>query len=117
MQITSVDNDESQIRDAAMEAFDVLQSCGFRKPICSLTRTDVPQLIECVIMHVCIYERKAELDQMVLGLQDAGVLEMIRKHPALFQPLFVMGTSKLCTGWLSRNCSACNYYVHVSQIM
>lgn len=96
MQITSAGDDENQIRDSAMEAFDVLQSCGFRKPISSLIHTDVPQLIECLVMHVCIYERKAEL---VLGLQDAGVLGMIRKHPALFQPLFVMSASKLCTGW------------------
>lgn len=50
MQIESVENDVSLIRDAAIEAFDVLQSCGFMKPICTVTHTDVPQLIECVVI-------------------------------------------------------------------
>lgn len=82
-----------------MEVFDVIQLCGFTKPIFSFTHTDVPQLIECLVMHSCIYERKAELDQLILGLKEAGVLEMIRQHPTLFQPLFFKNSKKLCVGW------------------
>ena len=82
-----------------MEAFDVIQMCGFRKPIYTLTHTDVPQLIESLVMHTCSYERKAELDQIILGLKDAGILEMIRQHPTFFQPLFLKSTTKLCAGW------------------
>ena len=84
-------DDVHQLRSAAMEAFDV---CGFRKPIYTLTHT------ESLVMHTCIYERKAELDQIILGLKDAGVLEMIRQHPTFFQPLFLKSTTKkLCAGW------------------
>ena len=83
-----------------MEYFDVLQSCGFRKPIASLTHTDIPQLIESVVMHACLYERKVELDQVISGLQESGVLEMIRNHPTLFQPLFVDGLVRMCAGLL-----------------
>lgn len=49
---------------------------GFTKPIHSLKHTDVTQLIERLVMHTCIYERKAELDQLILGLKEAGVLDM-----------------------------------------
>ena len=78
-----------------MEVFDVIQSCGFTKPIFSFTHTDVPQLIECLVMHSCIYERKAELDQLIAGLKEAMVLEMIRQYPTLFS----RNSNKLCPGW------------------
>ena len=82
-----------------MQSFDIIQCCGFRKPIFTLTQADIPQLIDSLIMHACIYERKAEMDQLILGLQKAGVLEMIRQHPSFFQPLFLKSASKLCAGW------------------
>ena len=66
-----------------MENCDVIQSCGFTKPIFPLKHTDVPQLIQCLVIHTCIYERKAEL---ILGLKEAGVLEMICQHLNLFFP-------------------------------
>ena len=81
-----------------MDAFDLLESCGFRKPIATLTHRDVPLLIESVVLHVTLYHRKAELDEMIKGLQDAGVLDAIRNYPALFKPLFVKTTSPLSTG-------------------
>ena len=92
--------DDSQLRDIALDSFDGLLTCGFRKPIALLTRSDIPEIIECVVMHTCIYERKAELDEMILGLEDAGVLEMMHTYPSYFQPLFVEGSCKLCAGLL-----------------
>ena len=92
--------DDSQLRDIAMDVFDSLLACGFRKPIALLTRSDIPEIIECVVMHTCIYERKAELDEMTLGLEDAGVLEMMHTYPSCFQPLFVEGSCKMCAGLL-----------------
>ena len=78
-----------------MDAFDILESCGFRKPIATLTHNDIPLIVECVALHTTIYQRKAELDQIIKGLQDAGVLDIIRKCPDLFRPLFVKGTTSL----------------------
>lgn len=41
---------------------------------------------------------KAELDQIKEGLSDAGVLEMMTKHPDLFKPLFVHMEDPLTAG-------------------
>ncbi|CAI8002291.1 hypothetical protein GBAR_LOCUS3366 [Geodia barretti] len=40
-------------------------------------------------IDIVLDEVKAELDEIKLGLSDAGVLEMMTKHPDLFKPLFV----------------------------
>ena len=82
-----------------MDMLDLLKSCGFRKPIVTLTHKNVPLLIESVVMHVTLHHRKAELDEMIKGLQDAGILDAIRNYPDLFQPLFVKTTSPLSTGY------------------
>lgn len=81
-----------------MDALDVLESCGYRKPIATLTHKDVPLLIESVALHTTVYQRKAELDQIVKGLEDAGVLDMIRRCPDIFRPLFVKSTASLSAG-------------------
>ena len=67
-----------------MDMLDLLKSCGFRKPIATLTHKDVPLLIESVVMHVTLYHRKAELAEMIKELQDAGILDTIHNYPDLF---------------------------------
>ena len=81
-----------------MEAYDVLESCGNQKPIAKLTHTDVPFVIVCVALHTTVFQRNAELDQIVKGLKDAGVLDMIRTCPDLFRRLFVKSTTTLSAG-------------------
>ena len=46
-------------------------------------------------LHAVILSRKAELDQFLLGLSP--LVESIRKHPDLMEPLFVAGSSKPTT--------------------
>lgn len=96
LQMTSAGTDDDKVQDTAMDAFDILESCGFRKPIPTLTHRNVPLLIESVALHTTVYQRKAELDQIVKGLEDAGVLEMIRRCPDIFRPLFVKSDASLC---------------------
>ena len=51
-----------------------------------------------VALHTAVYQRKAELDQIVKGLEDASVLDMIRRCPDIFRPLFVKSTASLSAG-------------------
>ena len=55
-----------------MESCDMLITCGFTKPVATLTYCDVPSLIESVALHTTILAVKAELDQIILGLEDSG---------------------------------------------
>ena len=81
-----------------MAAFDMLLSCGFTKPIAKLTLRDVPQLVECVALHTTILSVKAELDHIMQGLGDAGVLDSLQKYPHLFRTLFVQDSQPLTAG-------------------
>ena len=49
-------------------------------------------------MSVLYPQVKEELDEIKLGLSDAGVLEMMTKHPDLFKPLFVHSEDPLTAG-------------------
>ena len=76
----------------------MLLACGFTKPIATLVHADECQLIECVILHVTIFQIKAELDQFMQGLNDAGVYDMLQTSPQLFQPFFVYSSKPLRAG-------------------
>lgn len=75
----------------------MLLSCGFNRPIARLELCDVPQLVECVTLHSTLLIVKAELDDIILGLSDAGVLQALRRSPDLFKPLFVHDENKILT--------------------
>ncbi len=102
------------LRDTAMEACEVLVSCGFNRPIPLLTHRDVPQLIECVSLHSTILVIKAELDHVMQGLEDVGVLSTLQASPHLFRPLFIHDPQPLTAGeiWTDNEnlCSAYNCY-------
>lgn len=81
-----------------MDSCEVLISCGFNKPIPLLTPRDVPQLIECVSLHSTILVVKAELDHIIQGLEDVGVLKTLQASPHLFRSLFVYEPEVLTAG-------------------
>ena len=64
----------------------LLITCGFTKPVATLARCDVPSLIESVALHTTILAIKAELEQMILGLEDP------------FKTLFVHESQELSAG-------------------
>ena len=72
-----------------MDACDVLVDCGFTKPIAQLTVQDIPQLVNSTALHVTILRVKAEIDQFMDGINDAGTLHAIQKYPGFFRPMFV----------------------------
>jgi hypothetical protein len=88
VQVTIAQCDE-EVRAAAMNALEVIISCGFTKPVSAICVEDVPHLVKCVSLHATILVIKAELDQLVEGLAVTGVLEMMRRHPQLCRKLFV----------------------------
>lgn len=94
-EITAAGADDAKLREVAMTSCDVLLSCGFTKPIPALTHRDVPRIIECVCLHSALLQVKAELDEIAKGIADAGVLEMLQKHPDFFRPLFVYSPDPL----------------------
>ena len=97
-QITAVGSDIPKLRECALDACDMLTACGFTKPIATLVEDDVCQLIKCVTLHSTIFQIKAELDQFIQGLSDAGVLEMLQNHAHLLQSFFVYSPQLLTAG-------------------
>jgi len=80
-----------------MNACDLFLDCGVGKPLMSMTRKDVPQLVKIAALHSCIMKVKAELDQFVAGLKEAQVLDVIRKYPSFFHPMFVASQTDTVT--------------------
>lgn len=78
----------------------MLLSCGFNRPIAGLLLSDIPQIIKCVSLHSALLVIKAELDEIIKGLDDAGVLKAVQRWPQLFKPLFVHQTVQLKAGML-----------------
>lgn len=66
--------------------------------IMQLTCNDVPHVIKCACMDSVVLKIKSELDQVVNGLEAAGVLRAIRRYPDLFKPLFLAGENILTAG-------------------
>ena len=72
-----------------MDACDVLVDCGFTKPIAQLTVQVIPQLVKSTALHMTILRVKAEIDQFMDRINDAGTLHAIQKYPDFVCPMFV----------------------------
>ena len=89
--------DIEELRTVALDSADTLIDSGCSVPIARLTPNDVPKVIETVALHSVLLIVKAELDQMMDGLQVSGVLHKIQVHPDFFRPLFLhMSTQSHC---------------------
>ena len=99
----AVGSDVPKLRECALEVWDIITACirSFTKPIATLVQEDVYQLIECVTLHTTIFQIKAELDQFIQGLNDAGVLEMLQKHS---HPFCVHTSDSLTAGLIFSYC-------------
>ena len=72
-----------------MESCDVLIDNGCCKGLAQLKKDDVRQLVRNASLSSTILKIKAELDQFMAGLDEAGVLHVIQKYPDLLRPMFV----------------------------
>ena len=94
--------DEDTLRLVAIEEVDIVIEAGFSKIITKLTMADKDELVHIVALHHTILKCKAELDDMLNGLESLGVAEMLRLYPNLLQPYFTAaGTQVLTAGILN----------------
>ena len=59
------------------------------KPVIKIDLSDRHDLVNAFVMHYSIINVKAELDQMVRGLEAYGVYELIQANKHLMRQLFV----------------------------
>ena len=59
--------------------------------------TSRDKVLSAISLHYCVTSVKAELDNLVQGMQCLGVLAAIRRHPAIFRPCFVADGTELLT--------------------
>ena len=69
--IDAVSNEQIQV--LSMDAIEVLSYCGFNKSLTTLTLEDRSTLVHRITMYYTILRSKAELDQLLNGLQTLGV--------------------------------------------
>lgn len=99
----------------AMEACDVLIETGCSKGLARLKICDVPQLVKNTALSCTVLKIKAELDQFMAGLNEAGVLHVIQKYPDLLRPMFVASESDSLSAGMILTLKTMNAYTAVSQ--
>ena len=89
---------DEEVGMIAMASCDVLLEHGCSKGLINLKKCDVPGLVKNMAIGCNLLKIKAELDQFMDGLNEAGVLKYIQQHPKLFRPMFVAQANPLCAG-------------------
>ena len=89
--------DDIRITFAMDEATSLLLETGFSKPIRELTLSDKSLLRSSLLDYHCMLKVKA---QYMEGLNELGILDMIKKHPEAMKPLFVFEKQVLTSGIL-----------------
>ena len=87
-----------KLQELAMEHIEMLQECGFTKPIHHLTMDDRPSMVQVVTLYFVLLQCKAELDQFVEGLKVLGVLDAVREYHSLLKPFFCHTQAQLTAG-------------------
>ena len=77
---------------------DTVLDAGFCKPLNSLKLNDKEEFIHAICLHHTILKTKAELDQMIEGLKNVGVLDYIQKYPILMEPFFTSNEKDISAG-------------------
>lgn len=65
-------------------------------------------IIAAVVKQYCIYSCKAELDQLMLGMDTLGMRDLLKKYPKSFLPLFLQQQKKLTAAKL-QDLFACEF--------
>lgn len=67
----------------------LLLETGYRKALSSLTVEDLIGIKRTLRNFYMLLRVKAEIDQFLEGLSCLGVLDQVRSHPMLMQPLLI----------------------------
>ena len=87
MQVLKID-DVQVLRTKLLDNADILECCGYTRPIFRTNLEDVPELIQAITLHYVILHSKAELDQLKEGLQTCKVLKFMKEFPGIFKDFF-----------------------------
>ena len=79
-EIFSAENDANQ---------SLLLQTGFTRPLQDLTVADKDNIITGLKQYHCMIKLQAEMDQFCQGLDELGILQYVREHPAVMRQLFV----------------------------
>ena len=71
----------------------LLLETGYRKPLSCLTQQDTSGIKRILRNFYTFVRVKAEIDQFLEGLSCLGVIDAVKKHPMLMQPLFIPSES------------------------
>ena len=82
------------------EALDLLVATGFRKPVCSLSKSDCSSIASTLLDYHFVFKVNSEMDQYKDGLNTFGLLDNLRCNPELWKPYFVFKPSVITPGWL-----------------
>ena len=80
------------------DAYSFLAECGVN--IVTAGKDDLPRIRNAIIKALCIYSCKAQLDEIVRGLDSVNIGPMLRSHPKQFLPLFLDPPKPLTPGML-----------------
>lgn len=89
-----------EFKELVMEKMDILNECGFGKPVARLKLQDKPDLIMAVTLHQAVLRSLAEMTQFREGLSALGVRQALEKRPQLFAPYYCCsaGNNSLTSG-------------------
>ena len=80
--------DQKTLRDAMLH-IDYAIEAGCSTPACLLTMEDKAEFVHAICLHHAIPKSKAELDQMMRGLDTHGVCSLMKKYPSPLEGFFV----------------------------
>ena len=76
-----------------MDNIEILDECGFGKPITRLKLINKPDLVQAVTLHRVLLKSLAEETQFREGLATLSVRESLEKYPKLFIPYYCRSES------------------------
>ena len=79
--------------------YDIIQryDCGISQLPASIAAKDQTAIVSAIALHYTILVVKAELDQLVQGLETLGILSLLRNHPTSARPLLTHSDARPLT--------------------
>ena len=81
-----------------MEHCELLVKCGFIKPLATSTLEDKIAAVQSIALHHIILQCKAELDQLCSGMENVGILNVLRSNHHIFWEYFSLQKDRLTAG-------------------
>ena len=69
--------------------YDFRYKCGVSQPVTSIKCSSREKIVSAIAMHYCVVRVKAELDQIVTGLDVLKIGDLVQANPQKMRELFV----------------------------